>query len=196
MSDELTKELAEKAFKKNIANIIAKLKNGKTLTASERKCLEQSAATEGDHICKNWQDLAERLGITTKTIQRWRKSFPNDVPKNLSLNAWISFRDEDRSSIGETNSLIERRALAEALIRERRAEKLFLENQKTKNELVPRAEVEADGKRLGDIVMESFTALERDLAARLEGKNAEEQRVEVKKAVAEQIKKLKEKLEK
>ena len=35
--------------------------------------------------------LSERLGVPARTLYRWRRSFPNQVPKNFDLESWREF---------------------------------------------------------------------------------------------------------
>src|SRR5258705_3558789 len=35
--------------------------------------------------------LSERLGVPARTLYRYRRSFPNQVPKNFDLESWREF---------------------------------------------------------------------------------------------------------
>jgi hypothetical protein len=35
--------------------------------------------------------LSERLGVPARTLYRWRRSFPNQVPKDFELESWREF---------------------------------------------------------------------------------------------------------
>ena len=62
--------------KKNISNIIAKLNDGKTLTASDRKALENHKRKEtGLRPVKTETELAKEFGVDRRgSIVRWKKA--------------------------------------------------------------------------------------------------------------------------
>src|SRR5258707_6185033 len=35
--------------------------------------------------------LSERLGVPARTLYRWRRSFPSQVPKDFELESWREF---------------------------------------------------------------------------------------------------------
>jgi phage terminase Nu1 subunit (DNA packaging protein) len=76
-SSPITADIAERLLRADLANIVRKVKSGKTLTAQERRTLQ--AASDGDDdatapaFVKNYTELAEILGVTRRTLQDWRK---------------------------------------------------------------------------------------------------------------------------
>lgn len=72
----ITAEIADRLLRADLANIVRKVKSGRTLSTVERKTLE--AAGKGDTptaptFAKNYVELAEILGVTRRTLQDWRK---------------------------------------------------------------------------------------------------------------------------
>lgn len=45
--------------------------------------------------------LSERLGIPTRTLFRYRRDFPDQVPKNFDLESWIEFIGRNRNYSAE-----------------------------------------------------------------------------------------------
>lgn len=84
--------------KANIANIVRKLKSGKTLTTAERKALDDYENRQaGVEWVKDLSALARELGFTRKVIYDARERFPNEAParhpdgKRENLEAWRKF---------------------------------------------------------------------------------------------------------
>ena len=76
---KLSDEDLAKLQVKQVANVIRKLNSGKTLTAREEALLaQQRAGALGDApsnytaFAATWDDLAQRLGVSRKSIQNWR----------------------------------------------------------------------------------------------------------------------------
>ena len=71
MSDETNQidlsQIADKALQKNLANILRKLGEGKTLNAAERKMFEKHKKRQTD------ADLADLYNCDERTIRNWRK---------------------------------------------------------------------------------------------------------------------------
>lgn len=102
MAVKLTQEDAEKLKSKELANVIRKLHEGKTLTAAERSLLAQaqvgSEATVTSGFALNWDKLAQRLGVTRRAIQDWRNDqrYASDAPRaradgSHDVTAWAEF---------------------------------------------------------------------------------------------------------
>lgn len=97
----LSPEDAEKVLTKNLANVIRKANAGKTLTAAERALLEQSAAGgtlngSSSAFAKTWDDLAQRLGVSRKTLQNVQKRKLEGQPRPRAdgrhdVAAWSRF---------------------------------------------------------------------------------------------------------
>lgn len=162
----LTPEDAEKVLTKNLANVIRKANSGKPLTAAERALIEQTAAgaplrDSASHsaYAKTYDELAQRFGVTRKTLQNAAKRHPDDVPKPRAdgrhdVAAWSQFMV--RFNIARSAENIAGAPSAEeeptgpvtvtdwkARELELKCGKLELENAKAAGELVEVADVEA-----------------------------------------------------
>lgn len=159
----LKPEDAEKVLTKNLANVIRKANTGKPLTAAERALIEQAAAggpltDSGSAFAKTYDELAQRFGLTRKTLQNAGKRYPDDVPDPRAdgrhdVAAWSQFLI--RHNIARTAENIAGAAAAEGELSgpvtvtdwkaeeiKLKCEKLQLENAKVAGELVESAEVE------------------------------------------------------
>lgn len=97
MSDETPHPTAELYAKANVANIVKKLKAGRTLTTAERKALDDYENRNSDEEwVKDTTALARELGLARKSIYEARERFP-DAPakhadgKRENLKAWREF---------------------------------------------------------------------------------------------------------
>ena len=83
--------------KANVANIVKKLKAGKTISSSDRKALDAWRAQEdGGGWVKNLTALARELGLTRPVIYDARAKYPDAPPKHAdgvreNLIAWQDF---------------------------------------------------------------------------------------------------------
>ncbi len=93
----LNKELAEaarKGLQVEVGNVLKKLKSGKTLTAAERALIqsvangEDVAAADSKAWAKSKVELANALGVTRQTIDRWGKLKRNGPPHPASNGRW------------------------------------------------------------------------------------------------------------
>jgi hypothetical protein len=92
----LTGEQLDQIKKKDVANQIRKVKEGRALTASERKILERAAgeeSIEGDLVSTT--RLAEIFQINRKTVAEWRKERRAGIPAKVGnrepLSQWRSW---------------------------------------------------------------------------------------------------------
>lgn len=80
---QLTPEDIAKLETKELANVIRRLNEGKTLTAAQRALLAKARAGQGTEVqtprpgvppgfAQNWDDLAQALGVSRKSLQNWR----------------------------------------------------------------------------------------------------------------------------
>jgi DNA-binding transcriptional MerR regulator len=195
---EKIQSIAKGVLQQNLANIAIKVKEGKVLTKEERLLFESftnvDAPTGAEETANTLAELSERLGVTIRTIQRWRKKY-DDAPRSLSIPQWVAFRNLI-SSPREEENLAARKVAAEARKAELACEKLELEIANLKGEMVRRDEVRQDGVRLGSIIRSAFSKLERELLGRLEGKTPEERQSETRIVVAEAIAGINKELEK
>jgi hypothetical protein len=91
---------ASKIKRANIGNIVRKLRDGKTLTANERKALEEYQSDSGesdDGWVKDISALSKELGLSRQAIYEARARYPNEAPKKEpgsrreNLVAWQKF---------------------------------------------------------------------------------------------------------
>lgn len=93
-------DIAERLLKANLANIVKKVKAGKTLTREERRLLTQASEDEeldGVAVVTTYVELAEILGITRRTLQDWRKMEGAPEPASNGehdVNAWKEFQSK------------------------------------------------------------------------------------------------------
>lgn len=110
---KLTPEDLEKLKTKQLANIIRKLGEGKTITAREQRLLDESRSTSsgedsvGPNFALTWDELArvltQRLGVSVsrKSVQNWRnprrrpdlaEKWPRDrADGRKDVSAWMRF---------------------------------------------------------------------------------------------------------
>jgi hypothetical protein len=100
VSEDSATQAVELYAKANIANIVRKLKAGRTLTTAERKALDDYESKQaGEDWVKDTSALARELGLARKTIYEARERFP-DAPakhadgKRENLKAWRAFCGE------------------------------------------------------------------------------------------------------
>lgn len=160
----LKPEDAEKVLTKDLANVIRKVHASKPLTAAERALIAQvgaGAPLVGDAssaFAKTYDELAQRLGLTRKTLQNAGKRHPEDVPRPRAdgrhdVAAWSQFIL--KHNIARTAEGIETAATEEGQDKpvtvtdwkarelELKCEKLSIENAKVAGELVAANDVEA-----------------------------------------------------
>lgn len=86
----LSADDAQRILKADLANIVAKVKEKKRLTAHERNLLSQYANSTGaeepiaptpSHVT-TVTALAGILGVTRRAIQKWRKRYADEIPQN------------------------------------------------------------------------------------------------------------------
>jgi DNA-directed RNA polymerase beta subunit len=198
--ENLTREQAKRILRMDLKNILEKVKNGKTLSAAERRIFEEySDAEVSPHLetVQTLSQMADRLGVALRTVSRWKKKYP-DCPKRLVVSEWIAFREAmgGENAMKQSSEWAQRRTEADARRAEKQVEKLELEIDQIKRDLVHRNSVRSSGARLATIIRSAFARLERDLSSRLEGKTPEERRVEIRHAVADVMNGVREELEK
>jgi transcriptional regulator with XRE-family HTH domain len=146
----LTEEQAKVILKSDLANIVRKVKSGKTLSASERALLA-TATGNGKPTATRFVDtqaeLADAIGVNRKSIARWRKveGNPGAQPDGrYNVADWIAFKqqmtDED-----DDPSWTELKARHLAL----QVQKIEHHLAVVRREYVPAAEVERWGAELG-----------------------------------------------
>jgi phage terminase Nu1 subunit (DNA packaging protein) len=80
----ITGEQLETIRKKDIANLIRKVKDGRTLTAAERRIIESAAGQEEPaKELVSTARVAELFNVSRKTIYAWRNAGLDGVPKKV-----------------------------------------------------------------------------------------------------------------
>lgn len=184
----LKPEDAEKVLTKNLANVIRKANTGKPLTAAERALIEQAAAggtltDTGSAYAKTYDELAQRFGVTRKTLQNAQKRHPDDVPRpkpdgRHDVAAWSQFLI--KHNIARTAENIAGAPAAENELSgpitvtdwkaeelKLKCEKLQLENSKVAGELVAAAEVESGLSQLVSAFRQALNNLGPRLASKI-----------------------------
>lgn len=146
---------AELLLRRNLANLANKVKDGKTLSAKELALLESAMAGDATPTTVEFVDtqdeLAKILGVSRKTIGRWRKieGNPGSQPDGrLHVPSWRAFKATRPS--GELDD-IDAPTASHA-----KAQQILLQNEKLKVQIailkklyMPCAEVERIGGELG-----------------------------------------------
>ena len=93
----LTSDQLDKIKQADVSNLIRKVKSGKTLTAAERKTLEQAAGSEDELPSElvTTTRLAELFQVNRKSIAQWRlekrPGIPAKVGNKEPLAEWRSY---------------------------------------------------------------------------------------------------------
>ncbi len=99
----LAPELARQILNRDAANLVTRVKEGKTLSAADRKRLASIAAggTEADPTyAKNITELAGILQVTRNTVSAWKKIPGNPGVRpdgRFEVAAWRSFKATQRA---------------------------------------------------------------------------------------------------
>jgi hypothetical protein len=182
MSDDAQSSVAIYA-KVNLANIVKKLKSGKTLSGSERKALDEYEAQQaGGEWVKDLSALARELKLSRQAIYDARDRFPNEAPakhqdgKKENLDAWRKFCAEKQ--IGKDVATKTLSDLKAELMREQ-IELARAKNKREAGEMIDRETVEEAIALIGqkwDLLLR--LKLEVELGPRVAGKSAAEANVE------------------
>lgn len=139
----LTARQAETLLKADLANLAKKVQAGKMLSAHERNMLQSAIAggvISNQEYAHTQDELAKLLGVTRKTIQRWRKlkDRPEDkADGRMHVPSWRIFKAQRQ---GEDETESEEQSPAHA-----KARQILLQNERLemrilaeKGELVPK----------------------------------------------------------
>jgi len=180
----LTGDQLDQIKKKDIANLIGKVRQGKSLTAAERKILESAAGT--DHVeleLVSITRIAELFQVSRKTIYQWRNECRQGIPEKVGTKedvaAWRSWFAANPSA-GHYDGKPRRdreTLLCEKLEVEIDIKKIELEVESGK--FVSQESQRADGQKLGLVLQGMMLKMAGDLAPVLAGRPAGE----VKKAI-------------
>ncbi len=140
----LSPEDLDKLRRRQIANIIKKQNDGKTLTAREERTLAEAAETNADNFARTYEELASKLGVTRQTIWNVQKKFPHSYPRPGSdgrhdVSQWFAFFDQHdiakRQQCNEGDEDLKNKLLREQI------RKLQLANDALEERLVPIDEI-------------------------------------------------------
>lgn len=172
---EAESKAIENLLRLNIVNLARKLKDGKTLSPTEVELLESRVAkgkwSEG--FAANQVQLAEALGVTRKSIQRWMKIPGNPGAKpdgRMDVAEWRKWASDNGHKLGD-DELDPGRL---------RAKNLLLQNQHLEFKIgilrrnyVPIGDVERVGGELAGAIRKVVTTLHLS-APSLAGLNVQE----------------------
>ena len=152
----LSKEQAETIMRANARNLVQKVHAGKTLSASERRILEAiiDGGQTADNFAKNQVDLAQALGVSRKTVQRWLRLEGNPGTRpdgRYDVTAWRVFKAQRHGDDpGDTDPASQTQL---------RARQILLQNQKLEHQIrvltgayVKADDVEQWGAELGGAI--------------------------------------------
>lgn len=184
-SPRLTSDQLDKIKHADVSNLIRKVKSGKTLTASERKMLEQAAQVDDGPVPElvTTSRLAQIFQINRKTIAQWRSENRPGVPAKVGnkepiaeWRAWFAANPSAGHFDGKPRRDRET-LLCEKLEVEIEIKKIELEVESGK--FVSQESQRADGQKLGVILQGIIMKMSGDLTPVLAGRPAGE----VKKAI-------------
>jgi phage terminase Nu1 subunit (DNA packaging protein) len=92
----ISQDQLDKIHQANAANLIKKVKSGKTLTSEERRILESMAGHDTETVTTS--RLAEIFGVNRKSIAQWRKegkNVPDKIGGKEPLAEWRKWFEEN-----------------------------------------------------------------------------------------------------
>jgi predicted DNA-binding transcriptional regulator AlpA len=160
--------------KKDVANLIRKVKDGKTLTAAERKILENAAGAE--HIERELVSItriAELFQVSRKTIYQWRLEERAGIPSKVGTKedvaawrAWFAANPSaghyDGKPRRDRETLLCDKLEVEIAIKK-------IEHDRETGELVPLSEVRENMTRITSAARAELLKMISDLPPRLAG---------------------------
>ena len=95
--NDLPAQLAQKLLQRDLANLAQRVQRGDNLSRTERSLLQSMATAPADvspAVAGSYVELAALLGVTRRTLQRWRAR--GDAPKPMAeggheVGAWREF---------------------------------------------------------------------------------------------------------
>lgn len=117
-----------------------------------------------------WANLAKRLGFTRQNLLLWRKreGAPTDY---RDISVWEDFLAQHRADAGEDRDLTTRKKEAETKRVELQAEKIWLEVEQKRGNLIPIDRTVEATTSIISRTKAGFLALESELPAALSGKS-------------------------
>lgn len=195
----LTRKDLETVQRLQVKNILQKQASGKTLTAREERILAEAAVTsepavEAGNFAKNWDELATRLNISRRGLQKVRSRFADkDLPEpkpdgRHEVAAWSKFFADhnikasaiDAEPSGEDDELV---TTSEAEWRKRllreKVESARLANETARREAIPLSEIQETLPAFLMTIRTDLNQVVADLAADLEGIDDYNEREEI-----------------
>jgi transcriptional regulator with XRE-family HTH domain len=149
----LSKKQAEILLRGDLANLAKKVKDGKTLSASERNLLQSSldgGRVSAAEYVDNAVELAEVLGVTRRTISRWKKIEGAPQPRpdgRLHVPSWRAFKRQHGRDEEDDDEIDPKREKARNILLQN--ERLEVQIAVLKRNWMPTQEVERMGGELG-----------------------------------------------
>jgi hypothetical protein len=173
----MTETLSEKARKHEVANILAKLKSGKTLTGPERRLIREH---EERSAVGTWEDVAKHVGASLRSVHMWRKE--KDSPQNADLSAWSQWCEQKgklaRGAKGNSPDF----NLSRARKMQAEAELAEIKLAAAKRDNLPRIEVEEQLIRICRALQVGLDALAGELPPIIAGMDAPAMEPHIKRA--------------
>ena len=167
----LTSDQLDKIKHADVSNLIRKVKSGKTLTAAERKTLEQAAESEDAQPPElvTTTRLAELFQVNRKSIAQWRlekrPGIPAKVGNKEPLAEWRAyFAANPSTGHYDGKPRKDRESLLASKI-EVEIDLLEIKRDRERGKLVPRAEVEELLVRIAMAMQSYLRRYEREIPA-------------------------------
>ena len=98
--DTLAPDIAKKLLSRDLANLAQRIQRGEKLSKAERVMLQNMAAKAGDTpaVAGDFSELARILGISRRTMNRWRRlpGAPPPGPNGLQeVKPWREFMERN-----------------------------------------------------------------------------------------------------
>jgi phage terminase Nu1 subunit (DNA packaging protein) len=162
----ISPEQLDKIHQANAANLIKKVKSGKTLTSEERRILEGMAGHDTETVTTS--RLAEIFGVNRKTIAQWRKE-GKDVPDKIGnkeplaeWRRWFEANPDAGHFDGKPSKSREELLAVKVAVE---IDLLEIKRDKEKSKLISRAEVEEHFTRAAMAMQSFLRRYEREIPA-------------------------------
>jgi hypothetical protein len=172
---KLTSEKLGQIDSANLSNILKKVKQGKVLTAYERKLLDASREEEKELILVPQKKIIEIFNITRKSIAQWRREGKEGVPQKEhgqeNLKKWREFfASNPDAGFGDSKPRKDRESLlCEKLTVEIECKKIEL--KKLEDTCIDMIDVQNAFYKLGAVMRAGIMRMQADLPPALEGQS-------------------------
>ena len=193
---EYSKEHLESLEHKNFGNIREKQRSGGILTSSEMKFSADYMAKYGDDsfgdigtYAKNQSELADRIGVNRKTIQRWRKeaNFPKaKADGRYNIREVIQWKDLYGVKGGDLASKDSEQMRALTL----QNEKLEIQLGILKGEYTPNVDIDQQVSEMVQQAKRELLSLPSSLAPQVVGQSIAEAEKIIKQSIIDALKSL------